>query len=64
MHWKDLSQKKPTEKTNDLGEELADALYSLICIANYYEIDLGKSFDSILSKYEKRDADRFKESNQ
>jgi NTP pyrophosphatase (non-canonical NTP hydrolase) len=34
--------------------EIGDAFYSLINLANYYEIDLSKALDSVLKKYEKR----------
>ncbi|WP_457557416.1 nucleotide pyrophosphohydrolase [Candidatus Harpocratesius sp.] len=46
----------PHEK---LAEELGDALFSLICIANYYQIDLSRAFQRILRKYQERDQKRF-----
>ena len=36
---------KKNEKINDLGEELADVLFVLICLANQTGVDLEKSFD-------------------
>ncbi|MFX0029586.1 MAG: nucleotide pyrophosphohydrolase [Candidatus Hermodarchaeota archaeon] len=51
--------KKPIRKNSNLGEELADLLFSIICIANYYKIDLGENFDYIIEKYSKRDSTRF-----
>ncbi|HTY74000.1 MAG TPA: nucleotide pyrophosphohydrolase, partial [Candidatus Nanoarchaeia archaeon] len=43
----------------DLGLELADVLFSLVCIANYYHVDLDEAFKSVLEKYTKRDMDRW-----
>ncbi|MFX1570983.1 MAG: MazG nucleotide pyrophosphohydrolase domain-containing protein [Promethearchaeota archaeon] len=45
---------------SNLGEELADLLFSVICIGNYFEIDLGKEFNNIIKKYSRRDSNRFK----
>ncbi|MCF2139067.1 MAG: nucleotide pyrophosphohydrolase [Candidatus Lokiarchaeota archaeon] len=42
-----------------LAEELSDTLFSLICIANYYQINLSRSFQQILKKYQERDQKRF-----
>jgi NTP pyrophosphatase (non-canonical NTP hydrolase) len=51
---------KKSDKLNaNLGEELADLLFSVICLANSYKIDLGKEFISIIEKYSKRDSTRF-----
>lgn len=49
---------KKNEKINDLGEELADVLFVLICLANQTGVDLEKSFDEKLKKKTKRDIDR------
>jgi NTP pyrophosphatase (non-canonical NTP hydrolase) len=51
--------KKSSKENLNLGEELGDLLFSIICIANYYKIDLGEEFAGILSKYTKRDSKRF-----
>jgi NTP pyrophosphatase (non-canonical NTP hydrolase) len=51
--------KKVNETKSNLGEELADLLYSIICIANYYKIDLDKELNSIIDKYSERDSERF-----
>ncbi|MHA1777334.1 MAG: hypothetical protein DRO88_09065 [Promethearchaeia archaeon] len=42
-----------------LSEELGDTMFSLICIANYYKIDLEKIMPQILLKYKNRDKNRF-----
>jgi len=52
--------KKPTEKEGNLGEELADLLFSVICLANHYKIDLDEKLNQVLKKYTTRDANRFK----
>ena len=49
---------KKDEKINDLGEELADVLFVLICLANQTGIDLEKSFEKKLEKKSKRDKTR------
>lgn len=49
---------KKNEKINDLGEELADVLFVLICLANQTGVDLEKAFDKKLKKKTKRDIDR------
>lgn len=51
--------KKSVRSNSNLGEELADLLFSITCIANYYKVDLGKQFISIIGKYSKRDSARF-----
>ena len=49
---------KKDEKINDLGEELADVLFVLICLANQTGVDLEKSFEEKLEKKSKRDKTR------
>ncbi|MFW9826258.1 MAG: nucleotide pyrophosphohydrolase [Candidatus Thorarchaeota archaeon] len=51
--------KKSKERNSHLGEELADLIFSLICIANYYKIDLGEELNTTINKYFKRDSKRF-----
>ncbi len=51
--------KKSKIAVPNLGEELADLLFSIICIANHYKIDLGKQFSNIINKYSTRDSIRF-----
>jgi NTP pyrophosphatase (non-canonical NTP hydrolase) len=52
-------KKKRQPDGTDLGLELADVLFSLICIANYYHIDLDVAFKAVLDKYTKRDMNRW-----
>ena len=51
--------KKPEEPEGDLGMEMADILFVLICIANREGIDLQESFDRMMAKIEARDEKRW-----
>ena len=51
---------KDSDKNKDLGEELADVLFVLLCIANQTGIDLQSSFDLKLKIKTKRDHKRHK----
>ena len=54
-----IKKKKSSETNTDIGLELADILFSLVCLANYYEIDLNDSFGKVMKKYATRDKDRW-----
>jgi len=51
--------KKPEEADADLGMEMADILFVLICMANREGIDLQEAFDRMMGKVEARDANRW-----
>jgi NTP pyrophosphatase (non-canonical NTP hydrolase) len=51
--------KKPGEQDADLGMEMADILFVLICMANREGIDLEDAFARMMAKVESRDADRW-----
>jgi NTP pyrophosphatase (non-canonical NTP hydrolase) len=51
--------KKPGEPEGDMGMEMADILFVLICMANREGIDLEASFARMMAKVEGRDADRW-----
>ena len=51
------------EVLDDLGEELADVLFVLVCLANQTGVDLEKSFDDKLKKKSKRDNTRHANNN-
>lgn len=51
--------KKAGESPQDLGDEMADLLYTMICLANSRGIDLQDSFARVLEKYRTRDAGRY-----
>jgi NTP pyrophosphatase (non-canonical NTP hydrolase) len=58
-HLEGYKPKKSTERENKTGEELADLLFAIVCIANHYNIDLSEEFEKIVKKYSKRNANRF-----
>jgi NTP pyrophosphatase (non-canonical NTP hydrolase) len=49
---------KESDKAHDLGDEMADVLFVLICLANQTGVDLTESLARNLEKKTKRDADR------
>lgn len=49
---------KETDKTKDLGEELADVLFVVLCLANQTGVDLSNVFAKKLDLKTKRDHDR------
>lgn len=51
--------KKRAEPEGDLAMEMADILFVLVCMANREGIDLQESFDRMMAKVERRDADRW-----
>lgn len=51
---------KESDKAKDLGEELADVMFVVLCLANQTGIDLQKAFDKKLDLKSKRDKDRHK----
>jgi len=51
--------KKPGEPEGDLGMEMADILFVLICMANREGIDLQAAFDGMMAKVETRDGGRW-----
>lgn len=53
-------KKKPTEKKNEIGDEIADTIFTLICLANSLNIDLDKSFEKMMKKLNTRDAKRYR----
>ena len=49
---------KESDKDKDLGEELADVLFVVFCLANQTGVDLQTSFDKKLDLKTRRDHDR------
>ncbi len=49
---------KPSDREKDLGDELADVLWVLICLANQTGINLTEAFEKNLEKKNLRDKDR------
>ncbi len=51
--------KKQEEATQELGGDLADVLYGLICIANRHNVDLDIEMEKVIKKATVRDGARF-----
>ena len=51
---------KDSDKVKDLGDELADVLFILLCLANQTGVDMGKALNQNLLKKTKRDINRHK----
>jgi NTP pyrophosphatase (non-canonical NTP hydrolase) len=51
--------RKSTDNIKDMGYELADVLFTVVCIANGLEIDLEDAFKHVMEKYDFRDRDRY-----
>ena len=49
---------KESDKNLDLGDELADVLWVLICLANQTNVDLTEAFKKNMEKKNARDKDR------
>lgn len=49
---------KESDKNKDLGEELADVIFVVLCLANQTGIDLQEAFDKKMLIKTKRDHDR------
>ena len=52
---------KESDKGRDLGDEMADVLWVLVCLANQTGVDLEKAWEKNLAKKTNRDKDRHKE---
>lgn len=51
---------KESDKNKDLGDEMADVLFVLICLANQTGVDLTQALEKNLSKKTNRDSERHK----
>ena len=49
---------KESDKAKDLGEELADVVFVVLCLANQTGVDLQEVFDRKMDLKSKRDHDR------
>ncbi len=49
---------KETDKNRDIGDEMADVLWVLICLANQTGVDLDEAFRKNIAKKDTRDGDR------
>lgn len=51
---------KPADAEKDLGDEMADVFWVLVCLANQCDIDLTEAFKRNLEKKNIRDSERHK----
>jgi len=51
---------KESDKNKDLGEELSDVVFVVLCLANQTGINLQEAFDKKMDYKTKRDHDRHK----
>jgi len=51
---------KESDKNKDMGDEMADILWVLLCLANQTGVDLTEAFRKNLEKKETRDKERHK----
>ena len=51
---------KESDKSKDLGEELADVIFATLCLANQTGVNLQKAFDKKIRLKSKRDHERHK----
>ncbi|MEQ8623570.1 MAG: nucleotide pyrophosphohydrolase [Vicingaceae bacterium] len=51
---------KKSDRSKDLGDELADVLFVLICLANQTGVNLEEALAKNLEKKSKRDSERHK----
>ncbi len=49
---------KESDRSKDLGEELADVIFVVLCLANQTGVDLQKAFDKKMINKSERDHDR------
>ena len=56
-------KKKRAADNTSLGLELADVIFSVVCIANYYHVDLDEAFRAVMEKYSERDMNRWTKKN-
>ena len=59
MHRYGGKKPKSGEAQGDAGEELADAIFVLVCMANSLGIDLDEAFGKMMEKIRTRDAERW-----
>ena len=59
MHRYGGKKPKAGEEAGDAAEEIADAIFVLVCMANSLDISLDEAFGKMMAKYRERDADRW-----
>jgi NTP pyrophosphatase (non-canonical NTP hydrolase) len=59
MHRHGGKKPKAGEDPGDVGGEIADTIFVLVCLANSLDIDLDEKFGAMMEKYRSRDANRW-----
>lgn len=59
MHQVGGKRPKAGEGEGSVGEEIADSIFVLICLANSVGIDLDREFAAMMEKYRNRDGERW-----
>jgi NTP pyrophosphatase (non-canonical NTP hydrolase) len=59
MHEHGGKTPKPGEARGEVAEEIADAIFVLVCLANSLGIDLDEAFARMMQKYRERDGERW-----
>lgn len=52
-------KKKPSEQEKEIGDEIGDVIFTLICLANSLGINLEESWKRVIDKCYDRDKDRY-----
>lgn len=52
-------KRKGSEREKEISDELGDILFTISCLANSLDIDLGDSFARVMDKCYTRDKDRY-----
>ena len=63
MHRYGGKRPKTGEAEGDIGEEIADAMFVLVCMANSLNIDMDEAFNSMMDKIQRRDSTRWTPKN-
>jgi len=56
-------KKKATEEKKEIGDEIADIIFTLVCLANSLDINLDESFERMMDKLRTRDKNRYQKKN-
>jgi NTP pyrophosphatase (non-canonical NTP hydrolase) len=52
-------KKKSSEEVKEVGDEIADVIFTVVCMANSLGIDLDEAIDKMFEKMNTRDKDRW-----
>ena len=52
-------KKKDTEDKKEMEDEIADIIFTLICLSNSLDLDMDRGFQSVMDKCYGRDKDRY-----